>query len=40
MHSVFYDEKLTATIIDRLIHHSHLIIFSRENYRLKNSLMK
>lgn len=38
--SVFYDEKLTAAIIDRLIHHSHLLIFSGKSYRLKNSLMK
>ena len=38
--SVFYDEKLTAAIIDRLIHHSHLIIFSGKSHRLKNSLMK
>lgn len=38
--SVFYDEKLTAAIIDRLIHHSHLVIFSGKSHRLKNSLMK
>ncbi|RLD54575.1 MAG: ATP-binding protein [Bacteroidetes bacterium] len=38
--SVFYDEKLTAAIIDRLIHHSHLIIFTGKSHRLKNSLMK
>ncbi len=38
--SVFYDEKLTAAIIDRLIHHSHLIIFDGTSYRLENSLMK
>jgi DNA replication protein DnaC len=38
--TIFFDEKLTAAIIDRLIHHSHLIIFSGSSYRLKNSLMK
>jgi len=38
--SIFYDEKLTAAIIDRLVHHSHLIIFNGKSYRLKNSLMK
>jgi DNA replication protein DnaC len=38
--SIFYDEKLTAAIIDRLVHHSHLIIFKGKSYRLKNSLMK
>jgi len=24
---IFYDEKLTTAIIDRLIHHSHLLVF-------------
>ena len=35
--SIFYDEKLTSAIIDRVIHHSHLITFSGPSYRLKNS---
>lgn len=38
--NIFYDEKLTSAIIDRLIHHSHLLIFSGKSYRLKNSLLK
>lgn len=38
--SIFFDEKLTSAIIDRLIHHSHLLIFSGKSYRLKNSLMR
>lgn len=37
---IFYDEKLTSAIIDRIIHHSHLIIFSGSSYRLKHSSMK
>ncbi|MFZ5610958.1 ATP-binding protein [Desulforamulus profundi] len=38
---VFYDEKLTAAIIDRIIHHSHLLDFTgRDSMRLKNSLIK
>lgn len=38
---VFYDEKLTAAIIDRIIHHSHLLDFSeRDSRRLQNSLIK
>jgi len=38
---VFYDEKLTAAIIDRIIHHSHLLDFSgRDSRRLMNSLIK
>lgn len=36
---IFYDEKLTSAIIDRIIHHSHLIIFSGSSYRLKHSSM-
>jgi len=38
--TIFFDEKLTSAIIDRLVHHSHLLIFSGESYRLKNSLMR
>lgn len=34
---IFYDEKMTSAIIDRLIHHSHLIIFDGPSYRLKHS---
>jgi len=34
---IFYDEKMTAAIIDRLIHHSHLMVFTGPSYRLKNS---
>lgn len=37
---VFYDEKLTAAIIDRIVHHSHLIDFKRDSYRVENSLIK
>jgi len=32
-------EKMTAVIIDRLIHHSYLLVFSGPSYRLKNSPM-
>jgi DNA replication protein DnaC len=35
-----FDEKLTAAIVDRLIHHSHLLIFNGKSYRVSNSLMK
>jgi len=38
---VFYDEKLTSAIIDRIIHHSHLLDFSkRDSRRLQHSLIK
>jgi DNA replication protein DnaC len=31
---------LTAALIDRLVHHSYLLIFDGQSYRIKNSLMK
>ena len=37
---IFYDDQLTASLIDRLVHHSHLIIFDRESWRFKHSLMQ
>ncbi len=37
---IFYDEKLTSAIIDRIIHHSHLIVFEGPSNRLENSMMK
>lgn len=37
---IFYDEKLTSAIIDRLVHHSHLLIFDGPSYRLTHSTMK
>jgi len=36
---IFYDDQLTAALIDRLVHHSHLIVFGRDSWRLKHSLM-
>ena len=38
--SVFGDNRLTAALIDRLVHHSHIVIFSGESYRLKQSMMR
>lgn len=38
--TIFYDEQLTAALIDRLVHHSHLIVFDRESWRFEHSLMK
>lgn len=37
---IFYDDKLTAALIDRLVHHSHLIVFDRDSWRFEHSLMK
>jgi DNA replication protein DnaC len=36
---VFGDPILTEAVIDRLIHHSHLIVFNGESYRYKESLL-
>lgn len=36
--TVFGDSRLTAALVDRLIHHSHIVIFSGESYRLTQSL--
>ncbi len=38
--NIFYDEQMTAAMIDRLVHHSFLLIFDGESCRIKNSLMK
>ena len=38
--TVFGDNRLTAALIDRLIHHSHIVIFSGESYRLTQSLTR
>ncbi len=38
--SIIYDEQMTAAIIDRLVHHSYLIMFEGESWRMKHSLMK
>lgn len=38
--TVFGDNRLTAALIDRLIHHSHIIIFSGESYRLVQSMSR
>lgn len=37
---IFYDEQMTAAMIDRLVHHSHLLLFEGQSFRIKNSLMK
>ena len=37
--NIFYDEQMTSAMIDRLIHHSHLLIFDGQSYRVKHSTM-
>ena len=35
---VFGDNRLTAALVDRLIHHSHILIFTGDSYRLTQSM--
>lgn len=35
-----FDEKLTAAIIDRVVHHSHLLFFDGPSHRKQNALLK
>lgn len=37
---IFYDDQLTTALIDRLVHHSHLVVFDRDSWRFEHSLMK
>lgn len=36
--TVFGDNRLTAALVDRLIHHSHIVVFSGESFRLTQSM--
>lgn len=36
--SIFGDSKLTAALVDRLVHHAHILAFAGESYRLRNAL--
>lgn len=36
--TVLGDNRLTAALIDRLVHHSYIVIFSGESYRLQQSM--
>lgn len=38
--TVFGDTKLTAALIDRLIHHSHIIVFSGPGYRMEEAMRR
>lgn len=37
---IFTDSRLTAALVDRLIHHAHILSFHGESYRLANALSK
>ncbi|AEF93620.1 IstB domain protein ATP-binding protein [Desulfotomaculum nigrificans CO-1-SRB] len=36
--SIFGDTKLTAALVDRLVHHAHILAFSGDSYRLRHAL--
>lgn len=38
--NIFYDEQMTAAMIDRLVHHSHLLVFDGQSHRMRYSLMR
>lgn len=38
--TVFGDNRLTAALIDRLIHHSHIVVFSGPGHRLEESMQR
>jgi len=38
--TVFGNDKLTAAMIDRLIHHSHILVFSGLSHRLEESVQR
>jgi DNA replication protein DnaC len=38
--TVFGDSKLTAALIDRLIHHSHIIVFSGPGHRMEEAMRR
>lgn len=38
--TIFGDNRLTAALVDRLIHHSHIVVFSGDSYRLTQSLRR
>ncbi len=38
--SIFTDDQMAAAMIDRLVHHGHLIIFEGTSYRMEHALMK
>ena len=37
---IFTDDQMAAAMIDRLVHHGHLILFEGESYRMQHALMK
>ena len=40
MGRIFTDEQMAAAMIDRLVHHGHLLIFEGTSYRMQHALMR
>lgn len=38
--SIFTDDQMAAAMIDRLVHHGHLLIFEGKSYRMEHALMR
>lgn len=38
--SIFTDDQMAAAMIDRLVHHGHLILFDGQSYRMTHALMR
>ena len=38
--NIFLDQTMTTALIDRMVHHGHVLIFDGESHRVKNSLMR
>ncbi len=37
---IFTDDQMAAAMIDRLVHHGHLVLFEGNSYRMEHALMK
>jgi DNA replication protein DnaC len=37
---IFTDEQMAAAMIDRLVHHGHLLLFDGSSYRMEHALMR
>ena len=37
---IYTDSQMTATMIDRIVHHGYLLIFEGKSYRVEHSLMR
>jgi DNA replication protein DnaC len=38
--SIFTDDQMAAAMIDRLVHHGHLLMFEGRSYRMEHALMR